>query len=107
MASKTVKKVWLCPCECKTPKGMQKRFYKINTLFEHIVSEHSDTIETKFMYRLTTDKNLLSTTNKRTHSEYEDDGFKELLSVEEDEEFRQSEEDITDMINATASMNLK
>ncbi len=74
--------------------------------FEHLISEHSDTIETKFLYRLTTNE-ISSTNKKRSHDEVEEDGFKELLSVDEEDEFRQSEEDITDMINATASMNLK
>jgi len=101
-----MKKIWYCPCECKTPKGMTRKFFKINTLFEHIISDHSDNIETKFLYRLKSDKNS-ATTKKRSHEEVEEDGFKELLSVEEDEEFRQSEEDISDIINATASMNLK
>ena len=106
MASKTMKKCWYCPCECKTPKGMSKRFFKINTLFEHLISDHSDVIDTKFMYRFKSDKKL-STTNKRTHDEYEDDGFKELLSVEEEDEFRQSEEDIMDISDTIASMSLK
>jgi len=102
MASKTMKKCWYCPCECKTPKGMARKFFKINTLFEHIISDHSDVIDTKFVYRF---KNL-STNKKRSRDEVEEDGFKELLSVEEDEAFRQSDEDMTDMINATARMNL-
>ena len=105
MASKTMKKCWYCPCECKTPKGMTRKFYKINTLFEHIISDHSDVIDTKFMYRFKSDE-ISSTNKKRSHDEVEEDGFKELLSVEEDEEFRQSEENITDIINATARMNL-
>ena len=79
---------------------MQKKFYKINTLFEHIISDHSDTIETKFIYRFKSDIKSLSTTKKRTHDEYEEDGFKELLSVEE-------EEDINELSNDTAIMSLK
>ena len=106
MASKTIKTVWYCPCSCTTPKGMLKKFYKNNKLIEHIMNEHTDKLDTKFLYRLKSDKNP-ATTKKRSHEEVEEDGFKELLSVEEDEEFRQSEEDISDIINATASMNLK
>ena len=49
------------------------------------ISEHSDEIETKLMYRLKSDTNS-STTKKRTHDEYEDDGFQELLSVKEEED---------------------
>ena len=64
MASKTVRTIWFCHCNCTTPKGMQKKFYKINTLFEHIISDHSDTIETKFMYRFKSDIKNLSTTKK-------------------------------------------
>ena len=105
MASKTIKKSWYCPCECKTPKGMTKKFFKINTLFEHIISEHSDVIDTKFMYRFKS--GVTSSTNKkRSHDEVEGDGFKELLSVDEEEEFKQSEEEINELSNATASMNL-
>ena len=49
------------------------------------ISEHSDEIEAKLMYRLKSDTNS-SITKKRTHDEYEDDGFKELLSVKEEED---------------------
>ena len=101
MASKTMKNVWYCPCNCTTPKGMKKKFYKINTLYDHIISEHSDTIETKFMYRLSTDKN--PSTKKRTYDECEEDGFKELLSVEEEEE----EEKVNELSNNTAMLSLK
>jgi len=103
MASKTTKTIWYCPCNCTTPKGLHKNFFKINTLIEHLISEHSDIIETKFLYRKS-DKNS-STNKKRTHDDYEEDGFKELLSVEEEVEFRQSDEDINDLSNATASMH--
>ena len=77
---------------------MQKKFSKINT-------EHSDTIETKFMYRLKLNEN--PSTKKRTYNECEEDGFMELLSVEEEENFRKSEEDINDLSNATAVVSLK
>ena len=102
MASKTVKKVWFRPCNCTTPKGMQKRFFKINTLFEHIISEHSDIIETKFLY--SNDKNL---STKKTYDEVEEDGFKELLPVDEEKDFRKSEEDINDISDTIAVMSLK
>jgi len=105
MASKTIKTVWYCPCSCTTPKGMLKKFYKNNKLIEHIMNEHTDKLDTKFLYRLKSNTN--TSIKKRSHEEYEEDGFKELLSVEEDEEFRQSEEDISDIINATTCMNLK
>ncbi len=59
-------------------------------MVDHLISKHSDVIETKFMYKLKSDEK--SSTKKRTHDEVGEDGFKELLSVEEDEEFRQSEE---------------
>ena len=85
---------------------MAKRFYRINSLIEHLLSDHSDVIDTKVMYRFKTDE-ISSTNKKRSHDEVEEDGFKELLSVEEDEEFRQSEEEINELSNATASMNLK
>jgi hypothetical protein len=39
------------------------------------------------MYRLNSNTNS-STTKKRTHDEYEDDGFQELLSVEEEDDLR-------------------
>jgi hypothetical protein len=102
---KIMKTIWYCPCECKTPKGMIKKFYKINNLVEHIISDHSDKMETKIMYRLKSDE-ISSTNKKRSHDEVEQDGFKELLSVEEEDEFRKSEEEITDLSNATASMDL-
>ena len=100
-----MKTIWYCPCECKTPKGMVKKFYKINNFIEHIISDHSDKMETKIMYRLKTDE-ISSTNKKRSHDEVEQDGFKELLSVEEEDEFRKSEEEITELSNATASMDL-
>jgi len=100
-----MKTIWYCPCECKTPKGMVKKFYKINNLIEHFISDHSDKMETKIMYRLKTDE-ISSTTKKRSHDEVEQDGFKELLSVEEEDEFRKSEEEIIELSNATASMDL-
>jgi len=54
-------------------------------IFEHSISEHLDEIETIFLYRLKSDKNS-STTKKRTHDEYEEDGFQELLYVEEEDD---------------------
>jgi len=85
MTSKTIRTVWYCPCSCKTPKGLFKKFYKNNKLIEHILTEHADTLETKFLYR---DKLNSHTTSskKRTFEESEEDGFKELLSLEEEEE---------------------
>ena len=49
---------------------------------------------------------ISSTNKKRSHDEVEQDGFKELLSVEEEDEFRKSEEEITELSNATANMDL-
>jgi len=28
---KTMKEIWYCPCNCTTPKGMSRKFYRINT----------------------------------------------------------------------------
>jgi len=83
---------------------MVKRFYKINNLVEHIISDHSDKIEIKIMYR--SHYEISSTNKKRSHDEVEQGGFKELLSVEEEDEFRKSEEEINELSNATASMDL-
>ena len=95
MTSKTIRTVWYCPCSCRTPKGLLKKFYKNNKLIEHILIEHADTLETKFLYR---DKLTSHTSSKkRTFEESEEDGYKELLSVEEEEEDEKIEADIDEL----------
>ena len=46
---------------------------------------------------------MASKTMKRTYDECEEDGFKELLSVEEEEE----EEKVNELSNNTAMLSLK
>ena len=91
------KTIWYCPCDCKTPKGMRKKFYIITSLFSHIIDIHSTELDIKLMYKLKfpSDKTI-TVGKKRTVEEYED-GFKELLSVEEEEEENAIEAEIDDV----------
>ena len=80
------KTVWYCPCDCKTPKGMKKKFYIISSLFSHIIENHIAELDIKVMYKLKLPSDAVITVGKkRTADDYED-GFKEILSVEEEEE---------------------
>ena len=56
------------------------------------------------MYRDKLNSNTTST-KKRSYKESEEDGFKELLSVEEEEEVKK-DEDINDLANKAATMSL-
>ena len=81
------KTIWYCPCDCKTPKGMKKKFYIISSLLSHIIDVHSTQVDMKFMYKLKLPSDgIVAVGKKRYVDEYEDDGFKEILSVEEEEE---------------------
>ena len=92
------KTIWYCPCDCKTPKGMRKKFYIITSLFNHIIDNHSSELDIKLRYKLNlpSDKTI-TVGKKRTVEEYED-GFKELLSVEEEEEEKAIEAEIDDVV---------
>ena len=80
------KTIWYCPCDCKTPKGMRKKFYIISSLLSHIIDNHSSQVDMKFMYKLKLPSDgIVAVGKKRSVDEYED-GFKEILSVEEEEE---------------------
>ena len=91
-----VVKVYFCPCDCKTPKGMAKKFYKVQTLIEHISSVHDKAVELKYMYRMKTSELQDFTSKKRTFEEYED-GFKEIKSVVEENADREIEINIDDL----------
>ena len=67
------KTIWYCPCNCKTPKGMTKKFYLISSLFNHIIDNHSKELDIKLMYKLKGSE--ISVGKKRTAEEYED-GYK-------------------------------
>ena len=89
------KTIWYCPCDCKTPKGMKKKFYLISSLFSHIIDNHSKALDIKLMYKLKGSE--ISVGKKRTAEEYED-GYKEIQSVEEEEEDQKLEAEIEDLI---------
>jgi len=93
------KTIWYCPCNCKTPKGMTKKFYLISSLFNHIIDNHSKELDIKLMYKLKGSSEIL-VGKKRTAEEYED-GYKEIQSVEEEEEDKKLEAEIDDLIIPT------
>ena len=93
MSTKKLLKVYYCPCDCKTPKGMTKKFFKIHTLIEHITSLHDKSVDLKFMYRLRTAELNVNSGKKRSFEEYED-GFKEIQSVDEEKDDEDLENEI-------------
>mmetsp|Transcript_5743 Transcript_5743/g.7978 ORF Transcript_5743/g.7978 Transcript_5743/m.7978 type:complete len:108 (+) Transcript_5743:156-479(+) len=102
------KTVWYCPCNnCKTPKGLQRKFFSITTLFTHITKDHPINVETKLMYKLRDPEKLLPSVGKKRSVEDYEDGFKEILSVEEEEESMELENAINEIIKSTENLNIK
>jgi hypothetical protein len=75
---KVKRTAWYCPCDCKTPMGMNKKFFALNSLCEHLIQKHSTQLDIKLMYKLKS-SDVIEVGKKRTAEEYED-GFKEILS---------------------------
>ena len=101
------KTIWYCPCNCKTPKGMKKKFYLITTLLNHIIDNHHNELDIKVMYKhkYSPADGLTAVGKKRTIEEYED-GYKEILSVEEEEVDNELEGKIVDITKMTSDFKL-
>jgi hypothetical protein len=79
---------WFCPRECKTKLGInKKKFYSEFNLMEHLIDDHSDIFEFKFLYR----NKDFNVGRKRVHNDFENDGFLEIYSEEVDEDIEDNE----------------
>ena len=105
MSSKTSttnkRQVWYCPCGCKTPTKLSKKFFALSNLIVHLVEKHNDTVEVKSFYRFKAETQAIEASNigKKKSSEELDDGFKEIFSVEEEVEEKKAEEGVNELTN--------
>ena len=96
------KLTWYCPCNCKTPKGLHKTFYVIITLFAHINDYHSNELDIMFLYRVKQLPDSVINVRKKNIEE-DEDGFKELLAIEEEE----VEDDIDALIETASNLKIE
>ena len=97
------KLTWYCPCNCKTPKGLHEKFYVITTLFTHINDSHSKKLDIKFLYRVKPSPDSIVNVGKKRSIEDDEEGFKELMPVEEED----IENDIDALIETTSNLKIE
>ena len=99
--------IWYCPCNCKTPKEMNQKFFIINSLFNHLIKMHSTEVDIKLMYKLKTSSDIVKVGKKRTAEECED-GFIDILSVEEEVEEKNKEvkDEVDDLVGAISEFRI-
>ena len=104
---KVKRTIWYCPCNCKTPKGMNQKFFIINSLFNHLIKMHSTEVDIKLMYKLKTPSDIVNVGKKRTEEEYED-GFIEILSVEEEveEKIKEVKDEVDDLVGTISEFRI-
>ena len=96
------KLTWYCPCDGKTPKGLHKKFYAIITLFAHVNDCHSNELDIMFLYRVKQLPDSVINVRKKNIEE-DEDGFKELLAIEEEE----VEDDIDALIETASNLKIE
>ena len=90
--------MWVTPCDCKTPKGMSKKFFSVFNLVAHLTKEHSEEFEVKSLYRLKSQVVSVSSNIGKKRSSLEmEEGFQEFKTIEEDEEAQKDEQEIVNL----------